>query len=88
MHFKSFSLMSCLLAISCLGACTKASNQTDIVINNVTVVDAVSPMRVERSVVIRDDKIFAVNPTLTGSAATAHNVVPQTLCNHVHTRGA
>ena len=75
MHFKSFSLMSCLLAISCLGACTQASNQTDLVINNVTVVDAVSPMRVERSVVIRDDKIFAVNPTLTGSAATAPNVV-------------
>jgi imidazolonepropionase-like amidohydrolase len=75
MHFKSFSLMSCLLAISCLGACTQASNQTDLVINNVTVVDAVSPIRVERSVVIRDDKIFAVNPTLTGSAATAPNVV-------------
>ena len=75
MHFKSFSFMSCLLAISCLGACTQASNQTDLVINNVTVVDAVSPMRVERSVVIRDDKIFAVNPTLTGSAATAPNVV-------------
>ena len=75
MHFKSFSFMSCLLAISCLGACTQASNQTDLVINNVTVVDAVSPMRVERSVVIRDDKIFAINPTLTGSAATAPNVV-------------
>ena len=75
MHFKSFSRMSWLLAISCLGACTQASNQTDLVINNVTVVDAVSPMRVERSVVIRDDKIFAINPALTAAAAASPNVI-------------
>ena len=38
MQFKSFSLASCLLAISCLSACTESPNQTDLVINNVTVV--------------------------------------------------
>ena len=44
-------------------------------INNVTVVDAVSPVRVERSVVIRDDKIFAINPALTAAAAASPNVI-------------
>ena len=75
MQFKSFSLTSCLLAISCLSACTESPNQTDLVINNVTVVDAVSPVRVERSVVIRDDKIFAINPALTAAAAASPNVL-------------
>ena len=75
MQFKSFSLTSCLLAISCLSACTESPNQTDLVINNVTVVDAVSPVRVERSVVIRDDKIFAINPALTAAAAASPNVI-------------
>ena len=75
MRLTSLSLFSSILACSILSACTEMPDETGLIINNVTVVDAVSPIRAERSVVIRDDKIFAVNPALEGRAANTSNVI-------------
>ena len=75
MRLTSLSLFSSILACSFLSACTEMPDETGLIINNVTVVDAVSPIRAERSVVIRDDKIFAVNPALEGRAANTSNVI-------------
>ena len=58
--------------------CSPAENHSDIVINNVTVIDAASEPRPQRSVVVRNDKIFAVNPALSTEAAAAENVIDAT----------
>ena len=58
--------------------CSPAENDSDIVINNVTVIDAASEPRPQRSVVVRNDKIFAVNPALSTEAAAAENVIDAT----------
>ena len=60
-----FNLMWIALATLIVG-CSNEERHHDIVINNVTVIDAASTPRQERSVVIRDDKIFAVNPRFEG----------------------
>ncbi len=69
-----FNLMWIALATLIVG-CSNEERHHDIVINNVTVIDAASTPRQERSVVIRDDKIFAVNPALKADAALADNVI-------------
>ena len=53
------SLLVIFFASGMLNGCSDRPDQTDIVINNVTIVDAVSPIRTARSVVVRGDKILA-----------------------------
>ena len=70
------AVSSCLILL--LSSCSSSTNDTDIIVNNVTVIDAASPVRANRSVVIRNGKIVAVNPALTAARATAANVVDAT----------
>jgi len=70
------AVSSCLILL--LSGCSSSTNDTDIIVNNVTVIDAASPVRANRSVVIRNGKIVAVNPALTAARATAANVVDAT----------
>lgn len=69
------SLLVIFFASGMLNGCSDRPDQTDIVINNVTIVDAVSPIRTARSVVVRGDKILAVNPALSGNSAAAPHVI-------------
>ena len=69
------SLLAGFFALCILGACSETPSHKDIVINNVTIIDAASPMRSARSVVIRGDKIFAINPALSDDNATNSNVI-------------
>ena len=75
MSIKTICSLALVALTSVLAACSGEGNKSDIILNNVTVIDAASPARTDRSVVIRGDKIVAVNPALSANTASANNII-------------
>jgi adenine deaminase len=78
MSVKTICNLTLVALTTVLAACSGEDNNHDIILNNVTLIDAASPVRTDRSVVIRGDKIIAVNPALSANTTSANNIIDAT----------